>query len=113
MKRGKKSLKFATEFVDLVLEGKKNTTWRLFDDKNLKKGDKIDLINKHDGKIFGKAVIEEVHEKKLAELTTQDKEGQADFGTLPMICAHMSKLYNRDVTANTLVKVIKFKLAKK
>lgn len=108
-----KSLKFAMEFVDLVLSGKKTTTWRLFDDKDLQKGDKIGLINKNTDEEFAKAKILDVKEKKLDELTNEDMIGQIDFGSQAMICHQMSKMYNREVTVDTPVKVITFKVIDK
>lgn len=39
-----KTLKFAPDLVPLVLSGKKDTTWRLWDDKNLTENDIVDFI---------------------------------------------------------------------
>jgi len=36
-----KTLKFANNLVSLILSGEKTATWRLFDDKDLTKGDKV------------------------------------------------------------------------
>ncbi|NOY35708.1 MAG: ASCH domain-containing protein, partial [bacterium] len=49
----RKSLKFKEHLVPLVLSGEKISTWRLFDDKDLRVGDKVDLINSDTKEVFG------------------------------------------------------------
>jgi hypothetical protein len=39
-----KTLKFRDYLVPLILSGSKTATWRLFDDKDLAKGDAIQLL---------------------------------------------------------------------
>lgn len=63
-----KTLKFKHEFVKEILKGKKTTTWRLFDDKNLKIKDEMELIDKDSGEGFGKAVIVDIQKKKIKDL---------------------------------------------
>ena len=53
----KKSLKFRDHLVKLVLEEKKDVTWRLFDDKDLSEGDEVDLINWNTKEKFGEAIL--------------------------------------------------------
>lgn len=52
-----KTLKFTSQLVDEILAGNKTSTWRLFDDKDLKNGDKLIFINKDTGDQFGTATI--------------------------------------------------------
>lgn len=40
-----KTIKFRDYLVPLVLSGEKNSTWRLFDDKDIQVGDTVQLIN--------------------------------------------------------------------
>ena len=40
-----KILKFKNELVSLISSGEKDSTWRLFDDKNLQEGDEVILVN--------------------------------------------------------------------
>ena len=40
-----KTLKFAPPLAKMILEGNKTATWRLFDDKDLQPGDKLNLQN--------------------------------------------------------------------
>jgi len=105
-----KTLKFAPELVPLVLSGEKTATWRLFDDKNLDVGDTLQFIDSAVGRHFAKAVITEVAEKKLGELTEQDWEGHERFATKEDMYATYQKYYNQPVDSNTLVKMVRFKL---
>jgi predicted transcriptional regulator len=40
-----KSLKFRPELAKMILDSTETTTWRMFDDKDLKEGDVVDFIN--------------------------------------------------------------------
>lgn len=50
-----KTLKLRESLSKLILQGKKNTTWRLFDDKNLSKGDVVSFLVWETKKEFAKA----------------------------------------------------------
>lgn len=52
-----KSLKFKPHLVPLVLSGEKDSTWRLFDDKDLKEGDELQFMNSETDDVFSAAVI--------------------------------------------------------
>ena len=67
-----KTLKFAPNLVDKILSGQKTSTWRLFDDKDLQKGDELIFINKETGKEFGTATITSLKIKTLGSLTDAD-----------------------------------------
>lgn len=60
-----KGLKFRKELADIILAGEKNVTWRLFDDKDLREGDAVSLINWDTGEEFAQAKLTEVREKKM------------------------------------------------
>jgi hypothetical protein len=64
----RKTIKFRPSLAELVLAGKKDLTWRLFDDKNLSKDDEVDLINWETKTKFAEAVLTKVWEKKMGEL---------------------------------------------
>ena len=55
-----KTLKFTSPLAKMILDGSKTTTWRLFDDKDLQSGDKLDLQNCETGEDFAKAEILEI-----------------------------------------------------
>lgn len=58
-----KTLKFKPHLVPLILSGEKDSTWRLFDDKDLKEGDELQFINSKTDDVFGIAVILSTREK--------------------------------------------------
>jgi hypothetical protein len=101
-----KTLKFRSQLADLVLQGKKTKTWRIFDEKNLSVGDKVQLIRWETGEPFGEAIIEKVVEKKMGQLTSKDKEGHEKFSSDGQMYKTYSKYYGKPITKDTLVKVI-------
>ncbi len=104
-----KPLKFKHEFVKEILKSKKTTIWRLFDDKNLRKGDELDLIDRDSEESFGKAKILDVEKKKIKELTDFELKNH-DYTSLgDMIDSHRV-YYGSKVNLQTEVKIIKFKL---
>ena len=74
-----KKLKFRKTLADLILRGDKDVTWRLFDDKNLSVGDKLELIVWETNVVFGRAQIVEVHAKKLGDVVKQDYIGHEKY----------------------------------
>jgi hypothetical protein len=105
-----KTLKFVPELVPLVLNGSKNSTWRLFDEKNLSKDEELILIDKSNLKEFAKAKIIEVKELPLKNLTTEDRKGHETFSSDQEMYATYSGYYNQKVEGNTPIKIIRFKL---
>ena len=107
-----KSLKFAQELVPLVLNGEKNSTWRLWDDKDITVGDRVDLLNKADLNHFATATITRVVEKPLGDLTEEDKKGHETFKSDEEMYQTYRRYYNRTVDKTTPVKLIWFQLIK-
>jgi hypothetical protein len=107
-----KTLKFSQELVELVKTGKKTTTWRLFDDKDLKTGDLVIFLRRPELTPFAEARITHVSVKSMAELTDEDRIGHEDVGTGEEIYKIYSGYYNKEVTHETEVKVIKFEVLK-
>ena len=105
-----KTLKFRPHLVSFIRAGAKTTTWRLFDEKNLQKGDIVDLVEFGSLDTFATAEITDVEEKKLSELTEEDKAGHEGFENDEQMYQTYSTYYNKPVTPDTLVKVIKFEL---
>ncbi len=112
MSTGMKTLKFMPHLADMVLSGEKTTTWRLFDDKNLTKGDIIILIRRPELTPFAKAEIISVVEKPLGEMAGEDLEGHEKYASKEEMYQDYSKYYNRPVDGSTTVKIVKFKLLK-
>lgn len=105
-----KKIHFKTELIPLVLSGEKTATWRLFDDKDLKKGDWLDLVESQSERIFGMAVIDEVVEKKMGDLTSEDKKGHENYSTDQQMYDTFMKYYGKPVGPETKLKIIRFKL---
>ena len=106
----KNSIKFREYLSKLVLNGEKNTTWRLFDDKNLSKGEEVDLINWNTKEKFGEAVLTEVWEKKMKDLEESDFDGHEKFSSDEEMYKTYRTYYGDKVSPETIVKIIRFRL---
>jgi ribonuclease HI len=110
-----KTLKFNHNDAQQVLEGQKTTTWRLYDDKDLSVNDEIKLIDKLEPdnpeiwKVIGKALVTEVREKKLKDVTKGDMEGHAVFSSPDEVLNYYKDIYGERVTPDTIVKIVFFK----
>lgn len=105
-----KSIKFRDYLVKLVLSGEKDSTWRIFDDKNLTVGDVVDLINWNTGLAFGKAKLLDIKEKKVKDLGEEDFDGHEKYENEEAMYKELKKFYGEAVTGDTIVKIIKFKV---
>lgn len=105
-----KTLKFRENLSKLILKNEKNTTWKIFDDKDLKEGDIIQLWVWETKELFAKAKITNVVEKKFKDLDEKDMEGHEKFASKKEMYATYSTYYNKTVDENTLVKIVKFEL---
>ena len=106
----KKTIKFRDLLVELVQKGEKDSTWRLFDDKDLQVGDEVDLINWNTGEKFADAVLTEVREKQLNKLEPLDFEGHEKFESEEAMYEAYRTYYGDRVTPDTMVKIIRFKM---
>lgn len=105
-----KTLKFRKNLSELILKNEKTATWRIFDDKDIQKGDVMEFLVWETKETFANAKIVDVVEKKFKELTEEDWEGHEKFDTNEEMYATYTKYYNRKVDENTIVKIIKFEL---
>jgi len=105
-----KTLKFRPHLAEEILNGKKTATWRLFDDKNLKAGDIIELLNWETKEKFADAQIEEVREKKLGEIEEGDFKGHEKFESKEEMLKIYRKYYGEKVNWDTAAKIIEFRL---
>jgi len=105
-----KTLKFDAEFVQPILAGDKTSTWRMFDEKNLQVGDEMEFINKQTGETFAKARLTGVVEKSFKNLTLEDWKGHDKFVSEKEMYETYSRYYSKEVTPQTPVKIIHFKL---
>lgn len=107
-----KTLKFAPHLVEKILSGEKTSTWRLFDDKDLQKGDELIFINKETREQFGTATITSLKTKTLGTLTADDWVGHEKFSSDEEMYASYKKYYGDKVDENSEVKVLKFDFKK-
>ncbi|MDP3958234.1 MAG: ASCH domain-containing protein [bacterium] len=105
-----KTLKFRHNLVKKILDRSKTVTWRLFDDKDLQIGDKIELIDWESSEKFAEAEITGVREKKLGEIEEKDFEGHEKYQSNEEMLEHYKKYYGEKVDMDTVVKIIDFKL---
>lgn len=105
-----KTLKFRESLSKLILQEEKNTTWRLFDDKNLSIGDVVSFLVWETKEEFAKAKLIEVKETTFGELTDEDWDGHEKFSSDKEMYETYSKYYNRQVDKDSPVKIIKFGL---
>jgi len=105
-----KSLKFAPPLVPLILKGEKTITWRLFDDKNLQEGDLVRFLNSETTKEFATAKLIKVVSKKMKEVDDGDFDGHEKFTSKEQMYETYSNYYSKQITPETVVKVVKFEL---
>ena len=105
-----KTLKFENKLAELVLSGEKDSTWRVFDDKNLSVGDELILINSDTEEEFTKAKITTINEKKFKDISESDYDGHEEYKDNAEMIETYKKYYGDKLNGDSLVKVIKFKL---
>ena len=76
-----KVIKFRESLSKLILAGEKNTTWRLFDDKDLQQGDIVSLVIWETNEVFAKAKLTTVYTKELGKLEEVDWEGHERYSS--------------------------------
>lgn len=106
-----KTIKFTPELTELVKNGSKTTTWRVFDEKDLKEGDRIILATRDEDTVteFGKATITKVTIRTISTIQEEDYEGHEPS---PNPLEDYKKYYGDKVDKDTEVKIVKFKLNK-
>jgi len=106
-----KTLKFANKgLVQLILSGKKTCTWRLWDDKELTVRDKLTLIDRTSGSEFAQARISSVTETPMGLLSDESRKGHEQFKDDAEMYATYTNYYGKEVTPETLVKIVKFEV---
>ena len=109
-----KFIKFDHTLAQLVQNGEKTSTWRLFDDKDLSVGDDVRMIDKVDPsrpetwKVLGVARIEAIVQKRLCDIEDGDYEGHEAFSSKEQMLKTYQGYYGSNVNLNTIVKIIRF-----
>lgn len=105
-----KTMKFRGFKAAMILEGVKTSSLRLFDDKNLQIGDDLTFINWDTGEEFAKAVITEVVERPLEDITDADLVGHEPFESNEAMYESLKKYYGDRITPQTPAKIVHFRL---
>lgn len=105
-----KKLKFEHSLVEMILDGRKTATWRIFDDKDLQVGDNLELVEFETGEVFAKAEIENIKEKKMNEITEADFSRHEKYPSSDEMLKAYQGYYGDRVNWDTVIKMIDFKL---
>ena len=105
-----KTLKFKAHLVAPILSGEKISTWRLFDDKNLSVGDELSLTNAETTREFARAVITDIREKKLNDVTQADFDAWERRDNLEEMLELFRGYYCERVTPESMMKMVTFRL---
>lgn len=109
-----KTLKFDHDLAQLILNGNKTSTWRLYDDKDLSVDDRIKIIDKVEPddpdswKVIGQGKVNEVIEKRLDDITPEDMNGHETFNSKDEMLRTYKQYYGDRVTYETPIKIIHF-----
>src|ERR1035437_131685 len=106
-----KTLKFDHDQAQAIFAGQKNSTWRLYDDKDLSVSDEIKVIDKVEPKrpeswqIIGQARVIEVIEKLLGAVTAEDLQAPPPFMSKEEVLETYKGYYGHRVNFETPVKI--------
>lgn len=112
-KDSRKKIHFVSKLVPLILSGKKVSTWRLWDDKNLSEGDVVDFLESETERHFATARLTKVIEKRMGDLTENDKAGHEKYKNDEEMFKTFEGFYKKKVDSDTRVKIIWFELIKR
>ncbi|HZM63829.1 MAG TPA: reverse transcriptase-like protein [Candidatus Saccharimonadales bacterium] len=108
-----KTLKLNHKEAQEILNGKRTTTWRLFDDKDISVNDVVQLLDKideHDSqtwKVIGIAKITKILEKQLGS-STENEYAKEGFKTLTQLMERHAGFYRQKINETTPAKIIHF-----
>lgn len=109
-----KKLKLDHELAQMVQNGDKTSTWRLFDDKDLTVNDQVELVDKiipdqpQTWKVIGIARINRIIEKRVGDIQPEDYEGHEPHESPEARLKAYRAYYGDRVTWDTPVKMIHF-----
>lgn len=112
-----KSLKFDHDLAQMIVAGKKSSTWRFFDDKDLSVDDKIEVIDKVNEtlpktwRVIGYGKVTEVVEKKFSNVTVRDMQRHEIFDSQEKMFETYRGRYGNRVTPDSVLKIVYFDFA--
>lgn len=83
---------------------------RLFDDKDIKEGDELELFDSDLEKVFAKAVISEVLFRKLEDVEDVDLDGHEKWNSKEEMLENLKIYYRDKISLDTPVKIVRFRL---
>ncbi len=105
-----KQLKFWEPLPSKILNGEKDTTWRVDDDRNLRAGDHLSLVTKA-GDTFATAEIVWTKRTTFSELDAEDTDGHESFESDEDMYEQYNAYYpETNIGPDTPLKVVKFSL---
>lgn len=113
-----KTLKLDHILAQQVRDGAKTSTWRLYDDKDIRVNDEVELIDKVKAadsstwQSIGTARVNMVLEKRLGDITKSDMNGHGEYLSQEAMLADFRKHYGPQVTLDTPAKIIHFTMSK-
>lgn len=105
-----KTIKFSPPLPELILTWEKTTTWRINDDKDFQVWDQVSLLTQPECKEFAQAKLTEVRMTTFWKLSSEDYDGHEEFESEEQMKEVYKKYYNIEITPETPLKIIKFKL---
>lgn len=111
-----KTLKLNHTVAEALRKNAHSSTWRIYDDKDIRVNDKIELIDKVDPhkpeswRSVGTARVDAVEEKRLEDFTKTDLKAHSFFGTHEEMLKTSRSYYGSSVSFETPVKIIRFTL---
>lgn len=109
-----KQLKFDHALAKLIKDGKKTSTFRVNDDKDIRVGDSLQIIDKvkpdepASWRIIGEATVLEVVVKPIGELSEQDYKSHKAYENPSDMLAVFRGYYGSHVSATTPLKNVTF-----
>jgi ribonuclease HI len=111
-----KQLKFNHSFAELIRQGKKTATFRMYDDKDLAVDDRVELLDKVDPdrpatwRPIGIARVDSIVEKRLLAINDTDLRECEQYASRDDMFKAYQRYYGDQVTIEMPVKVIRFSI---
>lgn len=110
-----KTLKLNHNLAQKIINGELRSTWRLFDDKNLRVNDVVVAIDKvipsdeSSWKPIGEMYLTEVREKRLGDIGPEDYASNKERESLKKLLKRLSGYYKgQKITEDLPIKLIRF-----
>ncbi|MEI7632622.1 MAG: reverse transcriptase-like protein [bacterium] len=113
-----KQLKFQHQPATDILNGTKTTTFRFFDDKNIRVGDSFQVVDKVEQdnpaswEIIGIASVVQVVEKKVRDVSGDDWIGHKTYVDTNTFIEEYNQYYKQTIDQETPLKIIHFSFTK-